>query len=147
MEERTIDALSVVNEISAAIDTVTKYILDTDNWIFYWISNDEVRDFINEYPDDYADMARLRVTSISNGSCECEIEFIDHPNLIRKIKRYCVLLTFRDNVELNFNKSEGNLRDYKLKNLTSTLEYYRGIVRDLEEKIREEYGDDKGRVQ
>ena len=73
------EAKELINRISVLESDVYKYIIDTEHWLFYWITNKEVQDFIKEYPEDYEDKVSLSIEHLG-ASVYCKIIFDEHPN-------------------------------------------------------------------
>lgn len=88
----------LINRIYVLDSDIYKYITDTEHWLFYWIVNKEVQDFIKEYPKEYEDMVHLSVEYLG-ASPMVKIIFDEHPNDIVSIQRYANLATFRDTVK------------------------------------------------
>ena len=131
----------IIENIAEARQDVLQYITDTEHWLFYWINNKEVQQFIEEYPDDYEDKVSLEIDNLS-GSCSCKIIFEDHPHEIEAITRFCVLSTFRDSTKAKWMQWNGRVKEMKLEQLNKELESYKDMVTKTEDKIKELLGDD-----
>lgn len=53
---------NLLSKIEIVEKDILDYILNTEHYIFNWISNKEVQNFIQEYPNEYEDMIYLRLT-------------------------------------------------------------------------------------
>lgn len=126
----------LINKISVLDSDIYKYITDTEHWLFYWISNKEVQDFIKEYPEDYEDRVHLQVSNISS-SPSFVIEFDEHPNDIGSIERYAILYTFRDIVKAKWLEWNGKVKELQIKEKEEELAYYKKKVSDTEKEIKE----------
>lgn len=136
MEERNI--LATIEDIGNIFREVTDYILNTDNYIFYWITNNEIKDYIEEYPTDFEDRITLIVDSIHGNSVQVRIKFNDeHPHNVDEIHRYCVLSTFRNSVMAKYAEYNGSITELKLKEAEEELEYFKGKVAETEKEIEE----------
>ena len=126
---------------------VARYIHNTPHCIFYWISNDEVKDYINEYPEDYEDHINVVVDSFEGSSVTVRIEFDrDHPHNVDHITRFCHLPTFRKEVELNYTKFNGSVIDLKIKELEQDLGQYEGWVEETKKKLDVLYEEKKKQI-
>lgn len=126
----------LINRISALDSDIYKYIIDTEHWLFYWIPNKEVQDFIKEYPEDYDDRVHLQVSNIS-ASPSFIIKFDDHPNDIRNIVRYGCLYTFRDTVKANWLEWNGKVKELQISEREKELTYHKKKVVEIEKEINE----------
>ena len=130
------EAKELINRISELESDIYKYITDTEHWLFYWITNKEVQDFIEEYPEDYDDRVHLQVSNIS-ASPSFVIKFDDHPNDIGSIERYAVLYTFRDSVKARWMEWNGKVKDMQIEEKEKELAYYKEKVVETEKEINE----------
>lgn len=126
----------LINRISVLDYDIYKYITDTEHWLFYWITNKEVQDFIKEYPEDYEDRVHLQVRNIRS-SPSFVIKFDEHPNYIESIERYGVLCTFRNVVEARWLEWNGKVKELQIKEKEKELAYYKKKVSDTEKEIKE----------
>ena len=105
----------IIGKITSIEEEIYNYITNTEHWLFYWIANKEVQDFIKEYPEDYEDKVHLQVGSISC-SPSFVIKFDDHPDDIRSIERYGVLYTFNVSFKISYDASSNlNIFTFKLR--------------------------------
>lgn len=126
----------LINRISVLDSDIYKYITDTEHWLFYWIANKEVQDFIKNYPEDYDDRVHLQVSYISS-SPSFVIKFDEHPNDIGSIERYAVLSTFRDTVKAKWLEWNGKVKELQIKEKEKELAYYKEKVVKTEKEIKE----------
>lgn len=126
----------LINRISVLESDVYKYITDTEHWLFYWITNKEVQDFIKEYPEEYEDRVHLQVSNIS-ASPYFVIKFDEHPNDVISIERYAVLSTFRDSVKARWLEWNGKIKELQIKEKEKELAYYKEKVVETEKEIKE----------
>ena len=125
----------LINRISVLDSDICKYITDTEHWLFYWITNKEVQDFIKEYPEDYDDRVHLQVSNISS-SPSFVIKFDEHPNDIESIERYGVLYTFRDVVKARWLEWNGKVKELQIRDKEKELAYYKEKVVETEKEIK-----------
>ena len=126
----------LINRISVLDSDIYKYITDTEHWLFYWIANKEVQDFIKEYPEDYDDRVHLQVSNISS-SPSFVIKFDEHPNDIGSIERYAILYTFRDTVKARWSEWNGKVKELQIRDKEKELAYYKEKVVETEKEIKE----------
>lgn len=126
----------IINSISSIRDEIYNYIVDTEHWVFYWITNKEIQDIIKEYPEDYEDHISLGIESIGP-SILCKITFNEHPNDISSITRYAVLQTFRESVEARWLEWCGKIKVRQLKEKERQLAYYKQRIDEIEKEMEE----------
>lgn len=126
----------IINKISSINGEIYNYIINTEHWIFYWITNKEVQNFIEEYPEDYDDRVHLKVRNISS-SPSFVIKFDDHPNDVESIERYAVLYTFRDVVKARWLEWNGKVKELKIKEKLEELAYHKDKVNEITKEILE----------
>lgn len=130
------EAKEIINKISSVEGEIYNYIINTDHWLFYWITNREVQDFIKEYPEDYDNRVHLQVRSIS-ASPSFIIKFDEHPNDIVSIERYGNLATFRDSVKARWLEWNGKVKELQIKEKEKELAYHKKKVGEIEKEILE----------
>lgn len=126
----------IINKISSIEKEIYNYIVNTEHWLFYWIANKEVQNFIREYPEDYDDMVHLQVGNISS-SPSFVIKFDDHPNDVGSIERYAVLATFRDVVKARWLEWNGKVKEFQIEEKEKELAYYKEKVGEVEKELLE----------
>ena len=130
------EAKEIIEKISSIEEEIYNYIINTEHWLFYWITNREVQDFIKEYPEDYEDRVHLQVRNI-NSSPSFIIKFDEHPDDIESIERYGVLHTFRDSVKARWLEWNGKVKDMQIAEKEKELSYYKRKVAETEKEIAE----------
>jgi hypothetical protein len=126
----------IINNISSIKEEIYNYIVNTEHWLFYWITNKEVQDFIKEYPEDYEFMIHLQVRNISSSPLFV-ITFDDHPNDIGSIERYAVLDTFRNAVKARWLEWNGKVKELQIEEKEKELAYHKEKVGEIEKEILE----------
>ena len=129
------DVKDIIKSIGNLEKEVYDYITSTENWLFYWIGNKEVQDFIKEYPDDYEDRVSLRITKV-DASCSCKIFFDEHPYDVHSIERFCALATFRNSVKAKYMMYNGKVKELQLEELNNQLAHYKEMIANTEEEIK-----------
>lgn len=130
------DKEELIGEIVSLTKKVRDYVINTEHWLFYWITNKEVQDFIKEYPEDYEDMVNLEVRNIAT-SPTFVIFFEDHPYGIDRIERYAVLSTFRDSVKTRWLEYNGSIKEMQIKEKEKELTYHKKKVGEIEKELEE----------
>ena len=130
------EEIEIINKISSVEEEIYRYITNTEHWLFYWILNKEVQDFIKEYPEDYEDMVHLQVRYISSSPCFV-IKFEGHPKDIESIERYAVLNSFRSVVKANWLKWKGKVKEIQIKEKEEELAYHKKKIGEIEKEILE----------
>lgn len=126
----------IINKISSIEKEIYNYIINTEHWLFYWIANKEVQNFIKEYPEDYDDRVHLQVSNIS-ASPSFVIKFDEHPNDVESIERYATLYTFRDTVKARWLEWNGKVKELQIKEKEEELAYHKDKVDEIEKEILE----------
>jgi len=125
----------IINKISSIEEEIYNYIINTEHWLFYWIANREVQDFIKEYPEDYEDRVHLQVRNIST-SPSFVIKFDEHPNDVGSIERYAVLYGFRNSVKAHWLEWNGKVKELQIRDKEKELAYYKEKVVETEKEIK-----------
>jgi len=126
----------IIDKISSIEKEIYDYVIGTEHWLFYWITNREVQDFIKEYPEDYESMIHLQISNIS-AAPSFVIKFDDHPNDIESIERFAHLYTFRDSVKARWLEWNGKVKELQIKEKEEELAYHKEKVDELEKEILE----------
>lgn len=129
-------AEEIINSISSLKNEVYDYIVNTEHWLFYWISNKEVQEFIKEYPEDFEDRVHLSVDSLGS-STNFRIEFEDHPNDVSYIQRYAVLATFKDSVKARWMEWNGKIKEMQIEEKEKALLYFESKINEIKKEISE----------
>ena len=124
----------ILIKISSIEEEVYNYIINTEHWLFYWIANKEVQDFIKEYPEDYEDMVHLRIDYVG-ATTMCSIIFDEHPNDIESIDRYAMLPTFRDSVKARWLEWNGKVKERQIEEKEKELVYHKHKISEIEKAI------------
>lgn len=130
------DKEDLIDEITSLTNKVYDYVINTEHWLFYWITNKEVQDFIIEHPEDYEDMVHLEVVNIAI-SPEFLIKFENHPYGIDRIERYAVLATFRDSVKARWLEYNGDIKKIQINEKVQELEYHKNKITEIEKELEE----------
>lgn len=129
------DSKELLDKISSLEEEVYNYITTTDHWLFYWIDDVNIQNFIRAYPEDYEDRVRLEINSISNPSVWCIIHFDNHPDDILYLDRYVILTTFKNRVNAKCMGWGGKLKEIQIQEKEGELIYHKNKVTELEKDI------------
>ena len=127
------DILSKIENVEMDI---LDYILNTEHYIFYWIENKEVQNFIQEYPDEYKDMFYIIVKDASIFPT-IKICFEEHPDGVGYIERSAYLPTFKDSTKANWLEWNGNVKEKQIAEKEEQLEYYKEQLEKTEKELEE----------
>ena len=130
------DVIELIDKISLIEKEIYNYIIDTEHWLFYWIENKEVQNFIKEYPEDYNNRVHLHIIGIS-AIPFFRIKFDDHPNDIEYIERFANLNTFRNSVKAAWLRWDGKVKELQIKEKEEELAYHKDKVDKIEKEILE----------
>lgn len=128
------EAKEIITKISSINKEVIDYVLNTEHWIFYWIANTEVQDFIKEYPEDYEERVHIYVENIA-ASPTFRIVFDEHPNEVDYINRYAVIATFRESAKARWMEWNDRVLDMQLAEKEKEIEYHKKRISLLEKSI------------
>lgn len=128
------EVTELIKRFSELNSDIHKYITDTKHWLFYWIENKEVQDFIKAYPKEYEDMVHLSVEHLAV-SPMVKIIFDEHPHEVESIQRYAVLPTFRDTVKERWLKWNGKVKEIQIKEKEKELAYHKQKAIEAEKEI------------
>lgn len=130
------DLKEIIDNINSLRNDILEYIISTEHCLFNWISNKEIQNFINAYPEDYENKFHLSVSNI-NTSPLIKISFDEHPDDISYIERYAVLATFRGTTNARWMEWKGKVKEMQISENEKTLDYYKKMVDKTEKEIEE----------
>lgn len=127
---------NLISEIKKVKNDILDYILNTEHYIFNWISNKEVQEFIKEYPDDYEDLIYLNIIDV-NITPKIRICFEDHPNNVEYIERYTFLPTFKDSTKAKWLEWNGKLKEKQISSKEREVQYLKEQLETAEKELEE----------
>lgn len=130
------DMKEIIDNVNSLRNDILEYIISTEHCLFNWISNKEIQNFINAYPEDYENKFHLSVSNI-NTSPLIKISFDEHPDDISYIERYAVLTTFRGTTNARWLEWKGTVKEMQISEKEKTLDYYKKMVDKTEKEIEE----------
>lgn len=125
---------NIISKIENVEKDILDYILNTEHYLFYWISDKAVQNFIKEYPDDYEDRFYIIVINVSD-SPTIRIYFEDHPDEVEYIERYAVLSTFKDSTKAKWLEWKGNLKEKQILEKEQEVEYFKKKLEETEKEL------------
>ena len=128
------DVKNLITKIGNVQNEVLDYISNTEHYLFYWISDKAVQNFIKEYPDNYEDMFYIIVINVSD-SPTIRIYFEDHPDGVKYIERYAVLSTFKDSTKARWLEWNGKVKEKQIAEKEAQLKYYREQLEKTEKEL------------
>ena len=147
MEQQLSDLL---DKISCLRQEVQDYITNTEHYIFYWISENEViKDFIKQHPDDYEELIEISVESITNASAYVRIQLgkesdddddEEEPVVIR---RYCHFSTFKEHTHDRWERFNGKIKEARIKEVQKIIDYYKAKLDEYENQLKGLKGENK----
>ena len=127
---------NILSKIENVEMDILDYILNTDHYIFYWIENKEVQNFIQEYPDEYNDMFYIIVKDASIFPT-IKICFEDHPDGVGYIERSAYLSTFRDTTKAKWLEWNGKVKEKQIAEKEEELNYHKERIETIEKELEE----------
>lgn len=127
---------NILSKIENVEKDILDYILNTEHYLFYWISNKEVQNFIQEYPDDYEDRFYIIVINVSD-SPTIRIYFEDHPDEVEYIERYAVLSTFKNSTKARWMEWNGMLKEKQIAEKEKEIKYFKKRLEETEKELEE----------
>lgn len=125
---------NLISKIENVEMDILDYILNTEHYIFYWIENKEVQNFIQEYPDEYKDMFYIIVKDASIFPI-IKICFEEHPDGVGYIERSAYLSTFRDTTKARWLEWNGNVKERQILEKEQEVEYFKKKLEESEKEL------------
>ena len=136
MKER--DIKDITNDIEKLYDKVRNYIKNTEHYIYNWIDNRHVLEYIEEYPNDFEERISFRVEYVSSCFAYLEITFDDcHPNDVDGFKTFCNLWTLRENAAALYRIHKDDLIKIHIEETEKSVEYHKKELEKAEAKLKE----------
>lgn len=125
----------LTDEITSLDNKILDYIESTENWIFYWIDNKEVQNFVEAYPEEYEFMVHVSIKNISFSPL-VHIDFDEHPDGIESIERYVPLYFFRETTKANWLKWNGKIKDLQRLEIEKEIHFHKKRIAELESELK-----------
>lgn len=127
---------NILSKIENVEKDILDYILNTEHYLFYWISDKAVQNFIKEYPDDYEDRFYIIVINVSDSPI-IRIYFEDHPDEVEYIERYAVLSTFKNSTKARWLEWNGKVKEIQIAEKEKEIEYFKKKLEETEKELEE----------
>jgi hypothetical protein len=125
---------NIISKVEDVQNEVLDYIVSTEHYIFNWIYDKEVQEFIEEYPDNYEDRIYLLVIDTSIAPT-IKIYFEDHPKGVEYIERAAYLPTFKDFTKVRWMEWNGKVKEKQILEKEKQLEYYKEQLERTKEEL------------
>lgn len=129
MEQQLSDILKNYEDLKKQ---VYDFITNTEHFIFYWIEEGEVKSFIKKNPDNYEELIKLSVVSISETSAWVIIRFANANNLSTR----CDFGSFKEYTLYQWEKFNGQLKQHRIRQIKNEINYYRQKLAENEELLK-----------
>lgn len=127
---------NILSKIENVEKDILNYITNTEHYLFYWISDKAVQNFIKEYPDDYEDRFYIIVINVSDSPI-IRIYFEDHPDEVEYIERYAVLSTFKNSTKARWLEWNGKMKEIQIAEKEKEIEYFKKKLEETEKELKE----------
>lgn len=127
---------NILSKIENIEKDILNYITNTEHYLFYWISDKAVQNFIKEYPDDYEDRFYIIVINVSDSPI-IRIYFEDHPDEVEYVERYAILSTFKDFTKARWLEWNGKVKEIQIAEKEKEIEYFKKKLEETEKELEE----------
>lgn len=112
------------------------YIKSVPNWIYYFLpptlktdsKNYPLKEYVLKYQDDWMDEFDISVINFNGESVKVELS-LPPDEEAPVFERYIILSHFESEVEFNKKAMDGQLNDYKIKELNEEISYHKEHLR------------------
>ena len=112
------------------------YIKSVPNWIYYFLpptlktdsKNYPLKEYVLEHQDDWMDNIDISVISFNGASVKVELS-LPPDEEAPVFERYLILSHFESEVEFNKKAMDGQLNDYKIKEINEEISYHKEQLR------------------
>lgn len=118
-------------EIGEIMSKVYHYITDTPDWIYYFIFNEKIRDFVDNHPS-WRDNMNFLVDGIKGAGVVYVSIYTDD----FEIHTEASLHSFRDTVKSNYEMARQSVKDYRIAKLEEEIEFAKGLLSKKTEELR-----------
>ena len=114
------------------------YIKSVPNWIYYFLpptlktdsKNYPLKEYVLKHQDDWMDEIDISVINFNGESVKVELSFPPDEEA-PVFERYIILSHFESEVEFNKKAMDGQLNDYKIKELNEEISYHKEHLRRI----------------
>lgn len=136
MEQQLSDILKNYEDLKKQVHD---FITNTEHFIFYWIEEGEVKSFIKKNPDNYEELMKLSVVSISETSAWVIISFANAKNLSTR----CDFGSFKEYTLYQWEKFNGRLKQHRIRQIQNEIEFHKQRIAENEELLKGLKGENK----
>jgi hypothetical protein len=126
----------LISKIEDVQNDILDYIVSTEHYIFNWIYDKKVQEFIEGYPDDYEDRIYLRVIK-AGVMPTIRIYFEDHPEELEYIERDAFLPTFKDSAKARWLEWNGNVKEIQIAQKEKEVKYFKEQLEKTKKELEE----------
>lgn len=130
------------------MDNIKKSIVRTENWLYYFWDNDEVKEFINynPNPDYWLKHAFIKITALTGYNAIVDVTLLEpNGNSIRLTDLTLVMSMFNDKIKQNMKQSykeaieeDISRKKFELKRCTESIAKLESEIKELEFKLKKE---------
>ena len=129
------DIKEILNDITTLEDEVYHYVRSTPNWIFYWLDNPNIKDFLIAHPDDYNRYVSLEIISIDS-TFQCEVYLYERESDTEEcVELVGSLSNFRQTVEERWKEWKSDYREKKINDIEQALAFHKEKIASLENDL------------
>lgn len=125
---------NIISKIEDVEKDILDYILSTEHYIFNWIYEKKVQDFIKGYPDDYENKINLRVIKAGLRPT-IRIYFEDYPDDWEYIERDTLLPTFKDSTKARWLEWNGKVKELQIAEKEREIKYFKEQLEQTEKEL------------
>lgn len=135
-QENCIKISAVIEQNAKLCHKVREYIMSIPNWIYYFLPNVVIADFLSEFPDDWPDHIRtVHVNYINGANANVTIKFDDWCD-IGDFTRNVLLPTFRNTVKAKDIEYQNHVSENIIQQLKSTNEHLQKCIEENNQQIQ-----------
>lgn len=105
--------LKILDNIHQSFKDIREYVLNTEHYIFYWIENDEIKQFIEDNPEDYEDEFEFTILNVGGGTATVRLDFHLY-GYDTSITRCMFLNTFRQTVKSKWLQYHDKINELRI---------------------------------
>lgn len=135
-QENYIKISDVIEQNVKLCHTAHDYIMSIPNWIYYFLPNVVIVDFLTEYPNDWSDHIRaVHVNYINGANANVTIKFDDWYNN-EDFTRNILLPTFRKIVDAKYIEYQNQVKENIIEQLKLNNEHLQKCIEENNQQIQ-----------
>ena len=127
----------LIKHISNVFTDVKEYITSNENWIYYFIDNKDVFQFLTKNPSNWKDEVNMKIEHIEHNLVKVAIRFEDENGEEIILKGNIILSNFEIRVKCNYIKMQEDILSYKIKEKEDELEYFEKRCKEVRKDIED----------